>query len=185
MNIIQIKIVDLKPASYNPRKISQKDMDDLVRGIAEFGFVEPIVVNKDMTIIGGHQRVTAALHLDFDEVPAYVVDLSPEKAKALNIALNKIQGEWDYEKLQGVMADLPPNLATLSGFSHKELEKLVTLFADTDVNLDEDLSDFERESKNHEFRILIPKDDKDLLGVKGGIKILKEKFPQIIIKEVM
>ena len=183
MKIEYIKLVDLKPADYNPRKISDKEMKDLQRDLKEFGFVEPIVINKDTTIIGGHQRVKAAKEIGMKEVPAFRVDLDDEKARTLNIALNKIQGEWDYTKLQDVLVDLPVDMQTLAGFSSKEMEKLTALFQEDDFNLDD--TDFEKEVKNHEFRILLPKDFEETEEIKKVLSALKGSFPDIVIKEVM
>jgi ParB-like chromosome segregation protein Spo0J len=121
------------------------------------------------------------------EVPCYVVDLSAEQMKILNIALNKIQGEWDYQKLQSVLIDLPVDMQSLAGFSGKELEKIMFLFSEDNINIMEDdrISGFERDIKNHEIRILIPKDYEGLGEIKSRVMILKQDYPDIIIKEVM
>jgi ParB-like chromosome segregation protein Spo0J len=187
MEIQYLKISELKPFPNNPRKISEKDMNDLVNDLREFGFVEPIVVNKDLTIIGGHQRIEAAKRLGMTEVPCYVVDLSAEQMKILNIALNKIQGEWDYQKLQNVLIDLPVDMQSLAGFSGKELEKIMFLFSEDNINImaDDKIGEFEKEIKNHEIRILIPLDYEGLEEVKGRVMAIKQDYPDIVIKEVM
>ena len=88
----------LKPAAYNPRKKlkpGDKEYEKIKNSITEFGFADPLVVNADMTIIGGHQRLTVAMELGYTEVPCAVVDIDKTREKALNIALNKITGAWD------------------------------------------------------------------------------------------
>ena len=98
-------ISELKPAEYNPRKKLQPgdpEYEDIKRSIETFGYADPIIINKDGTIIGGHQRLTVLRDLGYEEVSVIVVDLDKNHEKALNIALNKITGEWDQELLKGV-----------------------------------------------------------------------------------
>src|SRR3990170_126924 len=107
--MIQVKhipINDLRPAEYNPRKISKADLDKLKKNITEFGMVDPIIVNHDMTVIGGHQRLKVCKTLKMETMPCIVVNLSKEKEKALNLSLNRISGEWDEETLKQVIGDL-------------------------------------------------------------------------------
>jgi len=115
METRMIPISKLKPAAYNPRSISTADMKKLQSSLAEFGMVEPVVVNKDYTIIGGHQRVQAAAALGWKEVPCCIVDLPKRKEKLLNLALNKISGKWDDGKLADLLDELslPPDMADL------------------------------------------------------------------------
>ena len=91
LSVLPIK--DLNPAEYNPRKKlkpGDKEYEKIKHSIEEFGFADPVVVNSDMTIIGGHQRVTVAAALGYTEVPCAIVEVSKTQEKALNIALNKI-----------------------------------------------------------------------------------------------
>ena len=119
------KITELKKAKYNPRKISAKELNKLAESIKQYGLVQPIVVNKDLTIIGGHQRVEACRQLGITELEVWILDLDEDAEKTLNLALNKISGQWDdtalYELLEG-LAD--KNKLALTGFENKELEKL-------------------------------------------------------------
>ena len=88
----------LKPAKYNPRKKLTPDdaeYQKIKRSIEHFGYVDPIIINSDGTIIGGHQRHTVLKDLGYTEADVVVVDLSKEDEKALNVALNRITGEWD------------------------------------------------------------------------------------------
>ena len=99
----------LKPAEYNPRKklkAGDKEYEKIKNSIEEFGFADPLVVNSDMTIIGGHQRLTVAMDLGYTEVPCAVVDIDKVREKALNIALNKITGAWDDTLLAELLEDI-------------------------------------------------------------------------------
>lgn len=146
MEIEHIKITDLKPAEYNPRRISDEDYQKLKNSISTFGLVDPIIVNlKNMHIVGGHQRYDVLLDehmLDNDflaELPMIRLgdvgfvftdtELSirdDDHEKALNLALNKISGEWDNDKLAEVLEELElsPIDIQLTGFSEPELEEL-------------------------------------------------------------
>ena len=96
MEFRKIPIADLMAAAYNPRKAlkpGDKEYEKIKGSIQEFGYCEPIIVNDDMTIIGGHQRVTVLRDLGFTEIECIVISIDKTKEKALNIALNKITGE--------------------------------------------------------------------------------------------
>lgn len=103
LNIVEIKISDLKPASYNPRKLTKKQYEDIKASLERFGFVDPIIVNsnpeRQNIIIGGHQRVNVWKKMGNKSVPVFYVDLDIEKEKELNIRLNRNTGEWDWDIL--------------------------------------------------------------------------------------
>ena len=130
MQIEKLKIEHLLPAEYNPRKDlkpGDAEYEKLKRSIQEFGYVEPIIWNKSTShIIGGHQRLKILLDLGYTEVECVVVDMSEEKEKALNIALNKISGAWDQEKLALLITDLQGTDfdISLTGFDPAELDEL-------------------------------------------------------------
>lgn len=100
----------LRPAVYNPRKklkAGDKEYEKIKNSILEFGYVEPIIVNYDMTVIGGHQRLTVLKDLGYKEVQCVEVHIEDEnKVKALNIALNKITGAWNEQLLADLIVDL-------------------------------------------------------------------------------
>ena len=134
MVISKIPIEKLNPATYNPRKDlkpGDPEYNKLKRSIQEFGYVEPIVWNKHTgNIVGGHQRYKVLLDMGMAEVDCVVVDLDATKEKALNLALNKIQGDWDYEKLKDLLQELDTGEfdLELTGFDMDEIEDLVTQF---------------------------------------------------------
>ena len=150
------KLADLKAAEYNPRKALTPDdaeYQKIRRSIEEFGYVDPIIVNEDGTIIGGHQRATVLADLGYEEVDVVVVDLDKQREKALNIALNKITGEWDELKLKDLLLDLDLGDydISLTGFEQNDLTELVDKLAiepeavDDDFNEDEALEQAEAE----------------------------------------
>ena len=133
MEIVKMKLSGLNPAAYNPRKALRPGdpaYEKLKASILSFGNVEPIVWNRNTgNIIGGHQRLRVLLDLGVTESEVSVVDLSEVDEKRLNIALNKITGEWDDEKLSSLLADISAGGADLypTGFDEQEL---ASMFAD-------------------------------------------------------
>jgi DNA modification methylase len=137
-----LPISALKPAEYNPRKKlkpGDKEYKKIKDSIEEFGFADPLVVNSDMTIIGGHQRLNVAIDLGYTEVPCAVVDIDKTREKALNIALNKITGEWDEQMLADLLTDLKEADYDLdyTGFEAPEVEQLFSNIYDKKVKEDE------------------------------------------------
>ena len=131
----------LRPAEYNPRKKlkkGDKEYEKIKNSIEEFGFADPLVVNADMTIIGGHQRLTVAMDLGYAEVPCAVVDVDKVREKALNIALNKITGAWDEQMLADLLTDLKEADYDLdwTGFDAPEVEALFSNIYDKKVKED-------------------------------------------------
>ena len=115
-------------APYNPRKISDEDLESLRRSMRFFGVVEPVVVNRRTNrIVGGHQRVKAAEAEGIETLPVVWVDLDEPSEKQLNLALNRISGSWDEAALSAVLAELDEAGADLelTGFTAEELEELL------------------------------------------------------------
>ena len=121
---------ELIPADYNPRKNlkpGDAEYEKLKRSIEQFGYVEPVIWNKTTGfVVGGHQRLKVLLDMGITEVECVVVEMDAEKEKALNIALNKISGEWDKDKLALLIADLQGADfdVSLTGFESTEIDLL-------------------------------------------------------------
>lgn len=147
MQIQKVNAARLNPAAYNPRrdlKPGDKDYEKLKRSIEEFGFVEPVVWNEATgNVVGGHQRLKVLLDMGETEIDCVIVNLGPEQEKALNLALNRIQGGWDETKLAEVMADLDASAfdVSLTGFDAKEVDALMNKFYSAEAVED----DFDRE----------------------------------------
>jgi ParB-like chromosome segregation protein Spo0J len=124
MQIEKRKVSELKFYPGNPRKISPETLEKLKNSIKEFGIVDPLVINKNNEVIGGNQRLKAIRELGITEVDCVVVDLSKSKEKALNVALNKIQGEFDEELLKSFVEDIEPIDLELTGLDYGELQHL-------------------------------------------------------------
>jgi ParB-like chromosome segregation protein Spo0J len=138
-------------AEYNPRSISTEELEKLKTSIREFGFIQPVVARKeDGLVIGGHQRLAAmrALLEADGKSPAqanqfmvpviYLDGLTDERAKLLNLALNKISGEWDYQKLSDLFSSLEGTSSEemlLSGFSGAEVQDILGLMPSVSADL--------------------------------------------------
>lgn len=188
IEISTIKITDIKPAEYNPRMMSENEYTKLRNSMETFGIVDPIIINlKNNHIIGGHQRYEVLLsksmedneflqelHLiklgdvgwAFTETELEVKDEDHEKA--LNLALNKIAGDWDLPKLESLFNEiiLDGFNTELTGFDTEELNNMFN-FDDVDslfgeeFNLDEDMDyiddDYafdEVEEKTHTYYLI-------------------------------
>ena len=125
---------DLLPADYNPRKDlkpGDAEYEKLKRSIEQFGYVEPVIWNKTTgRVVGGHQRLKVLMDMGITEVECVVVEMDESQEKALNIALNKISGDWDKDKLALLIADLQGADfdVSLTGFEPAEIDDL---FKDT------------------------------------------------------
>jgi DNA modification methylase len=129
LQIVRVPTDELHPDPANPRRIGAAELETLTRSLQQFGFVDPIIArHDDHVVIGGHQRLVAARRLGWTEVPVIFVDLDPHQAHLLNLALNKISGEWDEALLARLLADLQvvPDLDIhLSGFGDDEIQRLL------------------------------------------------------------
>ena len=153
---IQEKPLDwLKPAEYNPRADLQPgdpEYENLKRSIEAHTYVDPIIANSDGTIIGGHQRLKVLLDLGYDAADVVIVDKSKEDEKLLNVALNKVSGEWDEQKLYELLIslDLSDIDIQLSGFTRDELQDLKVKFGDMEEAQEDE--DFDEEAAYEEAR---------------------------------
>lgn len=143
MTWVTLPIDSLKPATYNPRKKlkkGDKEYEKIKKSIVKFGYVDPIIVNYDGTVIGGHQRLTVLSDLGYKEVQCVQVQIEDEnKVKALNVALNKITGAWNEELLADLMVDLQDadfNL-DLTGFEAPEIDQLFSKVHNKEVKEDD------------------------------------------------
>ncbi|WP_460267247.1 site-specific DNA-methyltransferase [Clostridium tertium] len=138
-----LPVEQLCPAAYNPRKklkVGDKEYEKIKNSIKEFGYVEPIIVNFDMTVIGGHQRLTVLKDLGYKEVQCVVVHIEDEnKVKALNVALNKITGAWNEQLLADLIVDLQAaNFNTdFTGFEAPEIEQLFSKVHNKEIKEDD------------------------------------------------
>ena len=121
-----VKVSELlkQKADYNPRTMPRVDMDALKRSLKNFGVAQVVVRNKKTnTIVGGHQTIDAANELGIKTLNVAEVDLPLEKEKALNLALNKISGMWDTDKLEEVLRERDDESRLLTGFNESEISK--------------------------------------------------------------
>lgn len=133
MIIEEVSVSKLNPAPYNPRKDlkpNDPEYQKLLKSIAEFDLVEPLIWNRRTgNLVSGHQRLKVLVaHFNAEKVHVSVVDCDLKKEKALNIAMNKHSGAWDFQKLKTILVeDLDDGDLDLevTGFDEAELKQLV------------------------------------------------------------
>jgi len=130
IQIEAVRVARLKPAPYNARRpLTDAERRQLAKSLDLFGPVDPAVINADDTIIGGHQRIEVAAELGWATFPCVRVSLGKTQEKQLNLALNKIGGGFDEEKLAAMIAELGDRAGVdleASGFDEQELELLAS-----------------------------------------------------------
>ena len=121
------RIADMNRAAYNPRVDLQPEDEEyqaIERSLKRHGLVQPIVWNRRTnTVVAGHQRLTVLEAQGETEVTVSVVYLDDIQEKELNVALNKITGEWDDDKLSVILNELGEE-ATDTGFTLPEIDVL-------------------------------------------------------------
>ncbi len=102
-----MNVKDLIPASYNPRKDLQPsdgEYQKIKKSILEFDYVDPLIFNiQTKTIVSGNQRLKVLKELGYEQIEVNCVNLDQVKEKMLNVALNKVQGDWDEDKLKELL----------------------------------------------------------------------------------
>jgi ParB-like chromosome segregation protein Spo0J len=184
MNIKTLKATELKAAAYNPRKDLQPEdaeYQKLRRSIKTYGMIIPVVWNRRTNkVVGGHQRLTVLENEGETEVDVSVVDLDETQEKQLNVALNKIEGGWDEEKLAELLSELGED-ATLTGFTQQEIDSLTN---DIDSLIDGDTVDEELKAIEELFNVSLTFDKADQEDLKAYVKDYgKEALVQLIIQK--
>lgn len=130
------KINEINIAEYNPRKAlkkGDKEYEKIRKSIEEFGLVEPLVWNKRTgRLVGGHQRIKVLSDLGVESVPVAVVDLDDISEKKLNIALNRVQGEWDFGMLAEIIREFEINNVNYdsTGWDESDIRAILHSFED-------------------------------------------------------
>lgn len=108
MKLETLKLTDLRPADYNPRIITEEEFNGLKESLTTFGQQENLIVNKDMTLISGHQRYEAMKALGWVEAVCNLVDLDKHQEKKLNVLMNSqaISGKYDDLMLSEILEEL-------------------------------------------------------------------------------
>lgn len=188
MNIIQKKIDDLLPAVYNPRKDltpEDREYQKIKRSIEEFGYVEPIIYNVTTgTIVGGHQRLKVLKELGYTDIAVVEIEETPEREKALNLALNKIEGEWDMAALKDLLQELDTGELDMdmTGFDDWEIEQLMTQYYVGDdipeeLEMETESDDGEKTQKN-----ILTFDGKKVAMTDEELDLLNSRYDTYVVE---
>lgn len=142
-----MKLADMTPAAYNPRKDLQPgdaEWEKIERSIDIFGMLEPIVYNEQSgRIVGGHQRAKILEHRGETEADVVIVNLNDEDEKILCAKLNRVQGYWDTIKLADLLTEIKAATGTLenTGFEDWELDSLTQEYDHIEDLMEDEFSD--------------------------------------------
>jgi len=127
LKVEEAPLATLYPAPWNPRDITEFQARALRASLETYGAVEPLVINADGMILGGHQRAAAAADLGWTSFPAVRLDLEEREAKLLNLALNKIAGVWNERELANVISSVTstPVELLVAGFGEHEVAAIL------------------------------------------------------------
>lgn len=147
INIVMRSVDDIHPYDLNVKIHDSKQIEKIAKSIAEFGWDQPIVVDKNGVIIKGHGRRLAAIHLGLKSVPVLIRDeLSEEQVRAARLADNRVAiGDIDAELLQQEMATLDYDLEGF--YDKKELDFMIADLGEYDI--DAIVMDIGEEAKKH------------------------------------
>lgn len=181
----QKRITDMERAEYNPRvelMPGDDEYEKLKRNIERFGMVVPVIWNRRTNrVVSGHQRLTVLMNEGVTEVDVSVVDLDETAEKQLNIAMNKVTGEWDEVKLKELLDGLG-DAAPETGFDLYEIEALEN---NVDALVDGDFLDSELKSVEETFNISLKFSAEDRDVLKEYIKENgKEDLVAIIVQKI-
>ena len=161
MEIVRKKIAHMDRAAYNPRIDlipGDTEYENLRRSMTTYGMIIPIVWNRQTNrVVGGHQRLTVLENEGETEVDVSVVDLDERQERQLNVALNKIEGSWDEEKLERLLTELGEE-AYLTGFTQAEIDSITN---DISSLLDTDTVEHELKEVEESFNISLTFDKAD------------------------
>ena len=151
-----MKLNDIYLAEYNPRKTlkpGDTEYEALKNSLERFGLAEPLIVNKvTERLISGHQRLNVLKASGIKEAEVVLVELNEDQEKLLNIALNKIDGDWDYKKLEVLFEDIKADDIKFTGFTPEELKNLFDSdFSDLEGDEEkksQDVGDKDKNNKN-------------------------------------
>ncbi len=168
---------ELIEADYNPRQLSEKAYEELKQSLENFGFVDPVLINKNKDrkniIIGGHQRVKVAKMLNIKKVPCLELDLSEQQERELNVRLNKNTGDWDWDMLAN---NFDTDQLLEWGFAEQELGVDSKLTFEVSNNYNETIEYPEDATPSHVRMIqLFLNDDTEPIFKKMELK-LREEF---------
>ena len=180
---------DIRPAAYNPRKRlepGEKEYEALKGSIERWGLVDPLVVNaRTGNLISGHQRYYILTNLGETETEAVAVDLDERQEKLLNVAMNKVEGQWDYGKLETLLSEFETDEILFTGFSEGEIATLFGEEADDVVEEYEDADTGDEENEDEsgsdddgEFSIYLSFPDRDAAMDWLAEHELEKEFPK-------
>lgn len=167
----EVEISKLIPAGYNPRTMSDFDFAQLVESIKENGFIEPITINSDYTIISGHMRTKAATEAGLTHISAIIVTVDKDEERALNIKMNRTRGTFDAEKVAEILYGIRDkkgrsgrDLMDLTGFTLKEQSQYLDMISPDEQTEEMEVAKMIDEVEREEYQAYSRPGDVYILG---------------------
>ena len=153
LNIEYKNIRDLKPYKKNAKKHNKEQVEQIANSIKEFGFTQPVIVDKNNCVVAGHGRILGAKKAGLKQVPTVCLEeLTEEQIKAYRLVDNKLnESEWDYDLLDTELSELWDDGIfdmTLFGFDMDEEEQNIEAVED---NWEEEINDNDVRVKKGDF----------------------------------
>lgn len=122
-NIVYKSIKDLKPYKKNAKKHPKEQIEQIANSIKEFGFTQPVLIDRNNCVVAGHGRILGAKKAGLKEVPTLCLDdLTPEQIKAYRLADNKLnESEWDSGLLKESLDEILDLDMEMFGFSDSDI----------------------------------------------------------------
>lgn len=165
LNIVYKNIKELKPYKKNAKKHSKEQVEQIANSIKEFGFTQPVIIDKNNCVVAGHGRILGAKKAGLKQVPTVCLEeLTEEQIKAYRLVDNKLnESEWDYSLLDEELEDLIGDMnMDLFGFDENEVEQ------EEDETENKKKVEFEIKEK-YEVHIIC-KDEKQMEQVYNNVK---------------
>ncbi len=128
LNIKYMNIRDLKPYKKNAKKHNKEQVEQIANSIKEFGFTQPVIIDKNNEVVAGHGRILGAKKAGLKQVPTVCLEeLTEEQIKAYRLVDNKLnESEWDYDLLDeelGILGESIDMDMSMFGFDESEMEQ--------------------------------------------------------------
>lgn len=170
LNIVYRQIKDLKPYKKNAKKHTKEQVEKIANSIKEFGFTQPVIIDKNMSVVAGHGRILGAKKAGLKNVPTVMLEeLTEEQIKAYRLVDNKLnESEWDNDLLQQSLEEIAEMDMEVFGFTIDSL-------ADETIEIEPDIPFTEILNEENNYIVLKFENKIDWINALGMLGVEKVK----------